>query len=257
MQDAPPKAAAPRQVGIQAIARAGRVLRALEDAPDGLGLAELAERVALPKSTVHRLVGALAREELTASAPDGRIVLGSAIARMAGAGRAALPARLRPVLEELSRETGETVDLAVLDGASVRFVDQLAGPQRLRAVSAVGAEFPLHCTANGKALLAALGPDTARRLLPARLKRYTAGTVTSRALLIEELATIAREGVAYDREEHTEGISAVGAAILDASGPVAALSVPVPSTRFAGAEDRYAQAVRAASERASALLGAR
>jgi len=257
MQDTVTPTTAPRQPGIQAIARAGRVLRALEAAPAGLALGELAERVELPKSTVHRLVGALAREELTASAPDGRIVLGGAVGRMAAAGQATLPARLRPILEELSRETGDTVDLAVLDGTSVRFVDQLPGPQRLRAVSAVGAEFPLHCTANGKALLAALGPAEARALLPARLRRCTAATITSRAALLEELATVAREGVAYDREEHSEGICAVGAAVLDASGrPVAALSVPAPSTRFAGSEARYAQAVRAAAQSASAALGA-
>lgn len=255
MQDAVSTSQVLPRAGIQAIARAGLVLRALEAEPRGLSLAELSERVALPKSTVHRLVGALAREELAAVSPDGRIVLGVAVARMAAASQSALPARLRPVLEELCRRTGETVDLAVLDGASVRFVDQLPGPQRLRAVSAVGAEFPLHCTANGKALLAALGPEAARRLLRARLQRFTPATITSRTALLEELEAVASDGVAYDREEHSEGICAVGAAVLDAGGPVAALSVPVPATRFAGGEDRYAEAVRDAARRASALLG--
>lgn len=73
--------------------------------------------------------------------------------RLAAAARRTLPQLLRPVLEQLHGTLGETVDLAVLDGASVRFVDQLAATHRLRAVSAVGASFPLYRTANGKALL--------------------------------------------------------------------------------------------------------
>ena len=166
MQDTLNRQGAPRP-GIQAIARAGRVLRALEAAPGGLGLAELAAAVSLPKSTVHRLSAALAAEELVATAPGGRIVLGGGLARLAAGGRGrAAGARCGPRSRRSRGETGETVDLAVLDGDGVRFVDQLAGPQRLRAVSAVGEEFPLYCTANGKALLAALGPDRARALLP-------------------------------------------------------------------------------------------
>jgi DNA-binding IclR family transcriptional regulator len=255
MQDAASSSPLPRQPGIQAIARAGGVLRALERAPSGLALAELASAVTLPKSTVHRLVGALSSEGLVAGAPDGRIVLGPALGRLAAASRAALPARLRPVLEELARSLGETVDLAVLDGGAVRFVDQQPGSQRLRAVSAIGAEFPLYCTANGKALLAALGPATAQALLPPRLRRLTPATITSRAALLEELEEVARLGVAFDREEHSEGICAVGAAVRDATGPVAALSVPVPATRFYGAERRYAAALLRAAANATELLG--
>jgi DNA-binding IclR family transcriptional regulator len=247
---------AARQPGIQAIARAGSVLRALERAPRGLSLAELSLAVALPKSTVHRLAGALATEGLLASAPGGRIVLGSAVSRMAAASARTLPQRLRPVLEALAAQLGETVDLAVLDGSSVRFVDQVPGSQRLRAVSAVGVSFPLHCTANGKALLAALGPQEALALLPARPARLTPATIVSRAALSAELEEIRSSGVAFDREEHTEGIGAVGVAIHDGSGPVAALSVPVPMTRFRGVEQRYARAALAAAREASGLLGA-
>jgi DNA-binding IclR family transcriptional regulator len=245
-----------RQPGIQAIARAGSILRALERAPQGLGLAELALAVALPKSTVHRLVGALAVEGLLATAPGGRLVLGGAIPRLAAASARTLPQRLRPALEALSLQLGETVDLAVLEGSSVRFVDQVPGSQRLRAVSAVGAAFPLHCTANGKALLAALAPAEALALLPPRLSRLTPATIVSRTALGAELEEIRRRGVAFDHEEHTEGIGAVGVAIHDSAGPVAALSVPVPMTRFRGAEQRYAQAALAVAREASGLLDA-
>jgi DNA-binding IclR family transcriptional regulator len=246
-----------RRQGVQAIARAGTVLRALEAAPQGLPLVELAAVVGLPKSTVHRLVGALADEELVATGAGGHVALGPGLARLAAATRLTLAERLRPVLEQLHGELEETVDLAVLDGAELRFVDQLPGPHRLRAVSAVGERFPLHCTANGKALLAALGDERALTLLPLRLPRMTPATITTRAALLAELAAIRRAGgVAFDREEHTQGICAAGAAVLDAGGPVAVLSVPIPAPRFRGQERRLARALPAAARAAGRLLTA-
>lgn len=240
--------------GVQAIARAGAVLRALETSPQGLSLGELASAVELPKSTVHRLVAALAEEDLVAQEAGGRTRLGNGLARLAAAGREALPGRLRPLLLELRRELDETVDLAVLDDAAVRFVDQVPAPRRLRAASAVGELFPLHCTANGKALLAALPEAEAAARLPQRLPRFTAHTITSRKRLLAELAAVRREGVAFDREEHTEGICAVGAAVFDPGGPVAAISVPVPLQRFGGREAALAAAVHETSVTASLLL---
>lgn len=244
MQDDLPTSA--RQ-GVQAIARAGAVLRALEAAPAGLTLGQLSTAVGLPKSTVHRLVAALTEEDLAGAAPDGRIRLGGGLARLGAATRQALGQELMPVLQQLHAELDETVDLAVLDGTVARFVEQLSAPHRLRAVSAVGAGFPLHCTANGKALLAALSDEHALALLPPRLERFTPTTITSRAALLSELERIRRDGVAFDREEHTEGICAVGATVVDASGTaIAAISVPVPTPRFRGQEARYAKRLRAA-----------
>jgi DNA-binding IclR family transcriptional regulator len=242
------------QQGVQAIARAGSVLRALEQHPPGLPLGELARAVQLPKSTVHRLVGALSAEELVGTDAAGRIVLGGALARLGAAGSHALQDELRPLLSRLREQLDETVDLAVLDSDGMRFVEQLPAAHRLRAVSAVGARFPLHCTANGKAFLAALAPDRAAALLPARLQRCTPHTITARAKLLRELEQVRERGVAFDREEHTEGISAVGAALLGPLGPLAAISVPVPTARFHGGEQRYALAVQRAAREAATLL---
>ncbi|HSS03953.1 MAG TPA: IclR family transcriptional regulator [Solirubrobacterales bacterium] len=248
---------APRRHGVQTIARAAAVLRALERAPHGLGLGEIATAVELPKSTVHRLVAALAEEDLIAQEPGGKVRLGGGIARLAAAGREALSERLRPILLELRRDLDETVDLAVLDGAAVRFVDQIPAPRRLRASSAAGEVFPLHCSANGKALLAAMPEEQTLALLPRRLPRLTPHTIVSRDELRVELAQIRREGVALDHEEHTEGICAAGAVVIDASGPVAAISVPVPVQRFRGEEERIAERVKGAASTGSELLSGR
>lgn len=241
--------------GVQSIARAGTVLRALEAAPAGLTLSHLSTAVGLPKSTVHRLVAALTEEELVGAAPDGRIRLGGGLARLGAVTREALGHDLMPILQRLHADVDETVDLAVLDGTVVRFVEQLPAPHRLRAVSAVGSAFPLHCTANGKALLAALPEEQVLALLPARLERFTPSTIVSRDALRSELAQIRSGGVALDREEHTEGICAVGAALLDETGnPITAISIPVPTSRFRRGEVDYTERLRSAVKEGTARL---
>ncbi|HWA55250.1 MAG TPA: IclR family transcriptional regulator [Solirubrobacterales bacterium] len=241
--------------GVQAIARAAAILRALEEEPQGLGISELATVTALPKSTVHRLVTALAAERLASQDGEGRVRLGSAVARLGAASREALAEQLRPVLVDLRRRLDETVDLAVLDGVAVRFVEQVPAPRRLRAMSSVGELFPLHCTANGKALLAAMPTEQVEALLPARLERFTPQTITSRKKLLEELARVGETGVALDRGEHTEGICAVGAVVSgDGGNPLAAISVPVPAPRFYGREEELAAAIGAAAMAAARAL---
>lgn len=241
--------------GIQVISRSGRILRALAGERSGLSLSDVAERLGLPRSTVHRIMTALEAEGLTAAAsPNGRYRLGPEILRLAAGQHAELRHLLRPLLEQLSAQVNETVDLAVLIRDHVSFIDQVAAPQRLRAVSAIGASFPAHCTANGKALLAELSHEALVRLLPDELPRLTETTIVDRDALLDELATVREAGLAFDREEHHEGISAVGAVVRDGSGAVAAVSIPVPTQRFRGTEQDLALALRSSCSRMSALL---
>jgi DNA-binding IclR family transcriptional regulator len=229
-------------------------LRTLERCPEGLGITEIAAATELPKSTVHRIVTALVEEELLARGADGRVRLGPAVSRLGSAAHEALAERLRPLLLGLRRQLDETVDLSVLDGAAARFVDQVPAPHRLRATSAVGELFPLHCTANGKALLAALPAETADALLPARLHRLTPHTIVTRKALLEELDRVRTGGIAFDREEHTLGICAVGVAVPAGAKPVAAISVPVPAQRFGEAEGAISAALATATPRTVELL---
>src|SRR5262249_41107591 len=126
---------------IQVIARAGAILRALENETSGLSLGQIAQRVALARSTVQRIVAA------PAASPLGRVRVGPAILRLAAWVRTDFVALARPFLVELSNELRETVDLAAVKGDHLVFIDQVTGPQRLRTVSAVGDTFPLYCTA--------------------------------------------------------------------------------------------------------------
>jgi len=242
--------------GIQVVRRAALILRTIGEQGGGLRLAELATHVDLPKTTIHRIVSALADERLVRIDPSGRIWIGATVTALARAGSSDLAVQLRPVLVDLHRAIDETVDVSVLDGAGARFVDQISSRHRLRAVSTVGASFPLHCSANGKALLAALPEAVAADLVPDRLEAYTFNTIVDRGQLFAELALIRAEGVAVDREEHTIGISAVGVAVGHEHGPLAAISVPTPAERFAIRETELRAAVLAARLDAEALLDA-
>lgn len=230
--------------GIQVIARAAQMLRLLQAHPAGLTQAEIGERLGMARSTVSRILNALDDEGLVASrGARGRYRLGPEIARMAGTVRLGVVMDVHPFMEELSRELGETVDLSILDGDRATFVDQVVSPHRLRAISAVGESFPLHCCANGKALLASLPPEQQGQAVPNRLARLTAHTITSPGALRKELERIRAEGVAYDREEQTEGICAVGAVLKGVNEQVIAVSVPVPAQRFYGRESELAEAL--------------
>jgi DNA-binding IclR family transcriptional regulator len=242
--------------GVQVIARAAQVLRALDGEPSGLSLSQLAQRVGLPRSTVHRIVMALGSEGLVAAAsPNGRVRLGPELARLAEASRRDRWQDLRPLMQQLLDTFDETVDCAVLEGGHVRFVDQMSGDQGLRAVSAVGTIFPLHCTANGKALLGALDPEEVVALLPPRMERLTPNTITLREELLEQLAEVRESGVAFDREEHMLGISAAGIAVRDSQGGLAALSVPMPTSRFAGRERELTKALQRTRRTAASTYG--
>lgn len=163
---------------------------------------------------------------------------------LGGAGREWLIATIHPSLVRLSQQLGETVDLAVLQGDRVVFIDQVANVQRLQAVSGVGLAFPLHSTANGKAILAELSDERVVELLPQRLERRTPHTIIDRTDLLVHLAEVRKGGIGWDREENDLGICAVGAAIPNPLGIACAVAVPVPVARFTGRERTLAAAVR-------------
>ena len=235
--------------GIQVIARAASILYALENAQNGLTLGELAKRTGLARSTVQRIVGALCDEQMLISAgPRAGVTLGPALVRLAASANIETDRIARPVMQELSRALGETVDLSVLQGRVAMFVDQAVGTSRLVAISAVGESFPLHCTANGKALLSCVSVERRQALLGAPLRRHTNATIVEPTAVNAAVEACLRDQVAWDLEEHTEGICAVGTAFIDPLGRDFALSVPVPAARFAAKRDEIVHQILAARD---------
>lgn len=221
-----------RNQGIQVISRAADILRLLGRETDGLSLGQIAKSVALPRSTVQRVVAALALEGFISTEKGyGGIKLGPEILSLAQATASDMKDRLRPVMKKISDETGETVDLAVLDGDKMLFIDQVVGSQRLRAVSRIGETFPLTTTANGKAALACLQREHAERLIVAEIEVRGSNSRTLDEIL-DEIEQIKNGALAKDENEHSDGICALGFAIKDSNGDIFALSTPVPSTRY-------------------------
>ncbi len=162
--------------------------------------------------------------------------LGPTILRLAASVRSDFLALARPFIVRLSGELHETVDLSTVKKDHLVFIDQVIGPQRLRTVSAVGETFPLYCTANGKAYLAQLDDAKIEVLLGRSYEPRTPKTITRLDALLDDLKSVRRNGVAYDREEHTLGVCAVGVALQDPLGNAVAISVPVPTQQF---QDRH------------------
>ncbi len=217
--------------GIQVISRAANVLRSLKDYPEGLSLGQIATNVGLPRSTVQRIVGALQAERLLISNMNGNGVrLGPELAALAEAASFNTAEQCRPLLLELTKATGETSDLSVLRGDKMIFVDQVPGTHRLRTVSSVGEVFPLTTTANGRACLAKLPRGDAMKRASNEASRT--GVDLDTVAFEKMLDDVRKTGLAYDINEHSDGISAVGFAFTDLANEIHAISVPVPSSRF-------------------------
>jgi DNA-binding IclR family transcriptional regulator len=230
--------------GVQVIARAVDILWALSRYPEGATLTQLTRDVSLPPSTVHRILNALEAARLVAfTTSAGYLQLGLGLAVLAELVPRNLGNELRPYLERLSSEVNEGVALGVLQKDKIFFIDHIEAPNPLRAFSAIGLAFPLHCTANGKAVLAQLPFEEVERLIPAQLETLTPNTITRRSRLLKELDLIRSERVAFDREEYTLGICAVGAAFRDPLGKFATISITIPSVRFYGNEQKLASAL--------------
>ncbi len=224
---------------IQVISRAIAVLKACEKLGPGQSLGGLAQAVGLPRSTVQRIVQSLMEGGFLVSNGKSRsIALGPDLLAMGANITATVVEVTQPFLKTLAQETGETVDLARFNEDHMVFINQVPGAHRLQAVSAVGDNFPLHCTANGKAALSLLDEVQIATLLSRPLPGFTRHTITDGAKLRTELEHIRTTGIAVDHEEHTLGISAVGAAFRDTAQQIYAISIPIPAVRFAGMRQR-------------------
>lgn len=222
--------------------RAVAALDEIAAEPGRLRLVDLGERLGLAKSTARRLLVGLVEVGLASVDAQGRISLGERLLGFGSADGAQIAAIFRPTIERVSQATdGETVDLSVMRGQRMWFIDQIESSHRLRAVSAVGVRFPLESTANGKAALAALDPADAR----AALSRLDPAVAES---LRAEVAEIRRTGIAFDRDEHTPGISAAAIGRRTLGDNVVAISVPAPTERFREKEGRIIDALRAAAD---------
>jgi DNA-binding IclR family transcriptional regulator len=224
--------------------------------------AEAAKATGLSRSATYRIADRLRGWGfLEANPATEALRLGSEAVRLGMAALASLEVtRLAPpYLRRLADQTKETVNLAVVDGDEVVYIHKEEGTLAVKMSARLGSRRPLHCTALGKAYLAALAPEELEaRLAGLELARHTAATITDPAALAAELERVRRRGWAVDDEEVEEGVYCLGAAVRDHRRlAVAAISVAGPAYRLRARADQVGTLVAGTAAAISRRLGHR
>jgi DNA-binding IclR family transcriptional regulator len=227
----------------------------------GTGPSAIGEAIGLDRGTVSRLLRTLVsagwvRQDVATR----RYRLSSKILRLAANVRVHLDLRVAaaPYLPRMRDQLGETVHLGVMEDLGVVYLDKLESPSSIQLVSRVGQVMPLHTTALGKAILAAL-PDVERDARIARMDfaPRTDRTITSAAAFREEIEITRSRGYAIDDRENEPLGACVAAAIVGPSRrPVGAISVSGPHYRIRGRFEEIGRVVRSTAEDVALELGA-
>ncbi len=230
-------AALTRGEGLSSVRNAARLMAAFTPSDRDLGVSELAVRLGLAKSTVHRLLTTLSLEHFVErDATTGRYRLGLKLYELGTivADHLDIHEVVEAPIEELRDRTGETVHVAILDGTSVVYIARRESPHPLTMLRRVGHRNDAHCTSTGKVLLAALTRDERDALLDLYpFPVHTERTIRDRVALEAELDRIRERGFAENVGESEIGAHSVAAPIRDASGRVvAAISAAGPALRF-------------------------
>jgi IclR family acetate operon transcriptional repressor len=240
MHGGTPRAAVDKAAGhTQALSRGLAVLEALASTDGGATLTTLAARLKIPAPTAHRLLATLEAASYVQSGTQGEWLIGVRAFRVGSAflSHRNLVVQAFPYLKRLMEDSGETANLAVVEGGHAVFVEQVQCRELMRMSAKLGARAPLHASGVGKAMLAAMderGAAAALGRLP--LEQFTPHTLTARDALASELARTRIRGYAIDDEEHALGMRCVAATVLDEHGqPWAALSLAGPTTRITSA----------------------
>lgn len=251
----------PARAGVQSLERAFAILEEIARNRDGIGLVELSKRVGLHSSTTFHLVRTLAALGYVRQMKDTkRYRVGRPLFALAASALDEIEMKTlaTPILEELSRETGESAHFAVRMDDAVVVLARTSGSGAFQLSDRVGVVRPAHCTALGKIMLAALAPDQFERYLArAELKAYTPRTIVEAERLRREIAEVRRLGIAFDDGEFDAEVRCVALPVRDFSGQtVGALGISGPVWRLSiEALQKRARLVRAAANRLSADFG--
>lgn len=249
----------PASSTVQSVDRAVTILEILAREGEA-GVTRLAAELGVHKSTAFRLVSALESRELVAQDSErGKYRLGLGLLRLAGTATERLDVVRagRAVCRHLAAEVGETVNLTILTGLEVLYVDQVAGASVLQPRNWVGQRLPAHATSNGKVLLAYLPPDGLAEYFARPRERLTERTITGRRELEKELTLVRERGYATAVDELEFGLTAIAAPVRGADGEVSAtISASGPSFRLPSERiPAVAAAVRRAAEEISRRIG--
>ena len=247
---------------VKPVLKALRVLAALGDAGRELRLAEVVNLVRLPKATVYKYLKTLCESGFVSyDKAEDSYWLG---ARAWSLGRTVDPSlRVRelaqPLMRELRDQCGETVNLGVMHGTDVVYLEMTQSRHALRMQATIGAHDPAYTTSLGKAMIASLPPESWPLHIPDRLVSRTRNTLVTLDAIKRDLVLIRKRGYAIDNGENEEGAWCVGAPIRDQDGSViAAVSISAVANRVGrDLEGEYARMIVQTADTISAKLGYR
>jgi IclR family acetate operon transcriptional repressor len=217
---------------VQSLQRAFDLLDDLADAGGRATLSELAAASGLPAATIHRLLATLVELGHVRRESGRRYALGPRLVRLGDAAGRVLGDGVRPVLADLVARTGESANLAGLDGASAVYLAQVPSPHPMRMFTEVGAHVPLHCTGVGKALLSTVESTLVRQLMErAGMPSRTPSTIVDVVTLDRELRVGIERGWHVDEGEQEVGVRCIAVPVPDAPTPCA-VSVSGPAARL-------------------------
>jgi IclR family acetate operon transcriptional repressor len=217
---------------VQSLRRAFDLLDDLADAGGRATLSELAAASGLPAATIHRLLATLVELGHVRRESGRRYALGPRLVRLGDAAGRVLGDGVRPVLADLVARTGESANLAGLDGASAVYLAQVPSPHPMRMFTEVGAHVPLHCTGVGKALLSTVESTLVRQLMErAGMPSRTPSTIVDVVTLDRELRVGIERGWHVDEGEQEVGVRCIAVPVPDAPTPCA-VSVSGPAARL-------------------------
>lgn len=235
---------------VQALETATQIIAGLEELDGEATIADLTEHLPLAKSTVYKHLNTLLEHDLIVKSGD-RYRFGLQFLELGGIARQydRIYEVAKPEVRKMAAETGEVANLAFEEGGWGRYVYTAAGEQAVDIDTHVGKRMTLHSTALGKALLASLPDGEFNTLLAEReLRSQTEQTITDPEELREEIASIRREGIAYDTEEHLRGMGCVAAPIQIPGRRHASISITGPVSRVtpSNVESEYTNIVKEA-----------
>jgi IclR family transcriptional regulator, KDG regulon repressor len=249
--------------GVQSLGRAFGILEEVARHREGVGLAELSKLVGLHNSTTFHLARTLVSLGYLRQEKDSkRYRIGRPLFALAASAldEIEMVNVATPVLEDLSRETGESGHFGVRMGDTVVVIARTSGPGAFQLTERVGVVRPVHCTALGKIILASLRPDQLKRVLDRiELKPSTEKSISDVAVLLDEVEEIRRTGIAFDDGEFNAEVRCIAVPVMDFTGQViGALGISGPIWRLSNqALQNHAKLVRAAANRLSTELGAK
>ena len=221
---------------VRAVERALDILLCFTREQPTRSLTQIAESIHMSKTTVHRLLATLEnRRFITRDKVTGLYRLGFRFIEMASLvlQDVELHRWAHPYLERLSAEYGETVDLSILDGSHVIYLEVIESPQRVKLAAAVGQHLPAFFTASGKALMAYLPEEQAQKIIRDNLAENSGYAQLSIPAMLADLRATADRGYAIAEQEYEPDINAVAAPIFDADhNPVASIAIVGPSFRL-------------------------